>query len=59
MARAKKEVVAIEYVPSVEELVNALRLHREEIIAADEWRPLADHVQGIIRACLKGRGVED
>lgn len=27
-----------------ERLVEALKLHRGEIVEADEWRPLADHV---------------
>lgn len=38
-----------------DELVEALRLHRGEIVEAEEWRPLADHVLelvnvGILRA---------
>jgi hypothetical protein len=38
-----------------DELVGALRLHRAEIVEAEEWRPLADHVlalvnMGILRA---------
>lgn len=49
--------VSIVHVPTRDELASALRAHAEEV-AAGEWRPLADHVQGIIRACLQGHGVE-
>lgn len=32
-----------------DELVNVLRFHRAEIVEADEWRPLVDHVLSIIQ----------
>ncbi len=36
-------------------LVEALRMHRAEIVEADEWRPLADHIFELLRAALDGR----
>lgn len=47
-------VVSIDKVPTRDELVSTLTLHREEIREADEWRPLAEHVRGIIRGCIMG-----
>lgn len=47
-------VVSITEVPSVDELVEALRPHRQEILHADEWRSLANHVRQLILACVKG-----
>lgn len=35
-------------------LVEALRLHRSEIVEADEWRPLADHVLELARYGILG-----
>ena len=32
-----------------DEIVAALRVHRAEIVEADEWRPLADHVLELVR----------
>ena len=32
-----------------DELVEALRLHRAEIVEAEEWRPLADHVLELVQ----------
>lgn len=48
------DVVAIEQVPSIDEIAEALKVHRSAITEADEWRPLARHVHGLIRACLAG-----
>jgi hypothetical protein len=35
-----------------DQLAAALSLHRGEIVEADEWRPLADHVLELVRAGL-------
>jgi hypothetical protein len=38
-------------------IIDALRPHRAEIVEADEWRPLADHVLGLmyiaVRECIQ------
>ena len=54
-----EQVVAIPDVPTEEELVEALKPHRSEIAEADEWRPLAHHVRGLILACIKGSRSQD
>lgn len=47
-------IVDIWPIPSRDEIVQAMRPHKSEIFEADEWRPLAEHVRGIVRACIKG-----
>lgn len=53
----EKAVVSIRDVPTVAELVDALCMHKSEIIL-DEWRPIADHVRGLMRACIQGHDEE-
>ncbi len=39
-----------------DQIVRALSIHKEEILEANEWRPLADHVVGLMaRAFLYRR----
>lgn len=40
--------------PSLNEIENALQVHRSEVKEADEWRPLAKHVHDLIVACVEG-----
>jgi hypothetical protein len=39
-----------------DQLAAALSIHRGEIVEADEWRPLADHVLELVRAGVIGAG---
>jgi hypothetical protein len=54
-----REVVSIEEVPTVDDLEESLRIgFQAPIVQGDYWRSLAWHVQDLIRACLKGHGIE-
>ena len=50
------KVTAISKIPTIDELTLALSTH-SEVKEANEWRLLAEHVQGIILGVLKGNTI--
>lgn len=52
---APPAVAALRTLPTVDELAAALRPHGPVIREADEWRPLAQHVLGLMRGAVAGR----
>jgi hypothetical protein len=54
----ENDVVPIDRIPTRDELVKILKTtHRAIILEADEWRPIAQYVHDLIRAVLRGHGV--